>query len=97
MTAFFSGYLVEVNQYPRFGENLDTYVISDYFYHNSESGEYGARGTVIPTKYISGMPDEETVRFVINNKIPIIKRVIDLNKQEESWEFDSNILKELKK
>lgn len=97
MIPFINEYFVEINQYPRFGEDLDLFTINDYFHYNSITKEYGARGTVIPTKYIEGFPDEATIRLVINNKIPIMRRMIDLNKQEESWNFDSNILKELKK
>ncbi len=97
MTPFINEHFVEINQYPRFGENLDLFTIREYFHYNSLTPVYGARGTIIPTKYIDGFPNESTIEFVINNKIPIIRRVIDLNNQKESWIFDTNILEETKK
>lgn len=97
MTPFIDETFIEIDQYPRFGDDLDLFTINDIFHYNSLTPVYGSRGTIIPTKYILEFPDEATIRFVINNKIPIMRRMIDLNKQEESWKFDSNILKELKK
>jgi hypothetical protein len=94
--SFINGYVIEINQYPRYGEN---YTIKDYFYYDSNTKQYGHRDTVIPVEFIlnsSEIPEEAVVKAVINNKIPVMKRVIDLNKQKESWIFDTNILKETK-
>jgi len=98
MSSFIDGYLIEINQFPRFEGDLFT--IKDYFYYNSQTKEYGHRDTVIPVNMIENyfdLPDETTINNIINNNIPVIKRVIDLNKQTESWIFETNILKETKK
>ena len=92
--SFINGYVIEINQYPRYGEH---YTIKDYFYYDSNAKKYGHRDTVIPINFIlnnSEMPKEDVIKSIINNNIPVIKRVIDLNKQTESWIFDTNILKE---
>lgn len=95
--SFIDGYLVEINQFPR---NGDLYTIKDYFYYDSNTQEYGYRDTVIPKEDIinnTEMSDIISLEEIINNKIPVMRRVIDLNKQTESWIFDTNSLKETKK
>lgn len=95
MSSFIDGYLIEINQYPRFEGDLFT--IKDYFYYNSNTQEYGHRDTVIPVEQVanySEIPDEITVRDLINNKVPIMKRVIDLNNQKETWIFQTSKLKD---
>lgn len=94
MKPFIDGYLIEINQYPRFGECLDLYTIKDYFYYRSDTKEYGHRDPLVPASFVINkeeLPDEITMRDIINNKIPVMKRVIDLNKQKESWIFETNI------
>jgi len=88
--SFIDGYLIEINQFPRFG---DLYTIKDYFYYNSDVKKYGHRDTVIPKEDIinnSAMSDTY-LKEIINNKIPVMRRVIDLNKQTESWIFEPTV------
>ncbi len=96
MQSFIDGYLIEINQFPRYDGGF--YTIKDYFYHDSSNNEYGYRDTVIPVEKISNfneIPDSETIRDLINKSVPIMKRVIDLNKQEETWIFQTSNLKGL--
>ena len=96
MTPFFEGWMIEIKQYPREG---DLFSVKDYFYYNSSNKEYGHRDTVIPIREILNKEEitESVARQIINSKIPIMRRVIDLNNQKESWIFDTNILEETKK
>lgn len=98
MTSFINGYVIEINQYPRFGDKMDLFTVKDYFFYDSNTTEYGYRDTLIPVDLVLGQaPDEDTMRSVINSNIPIMRRVIDLNNQKESWVFETNILEETKK
>jgi hypothetical protein len=100
MNSFIQGYLIEIDQYPRHSETQDLFTIRDYFYYDSNVKEYGHRDSLIPVQFLLNkeeLPDEETIRTLINNKIPIMRRLIDLNNQKESWIFDTNILEETKK
>ena len=85
--SFIDGYLVEINQFPRYG---DLYTIRDYFYYNSNVQEYGHRDTVIPKEDIinNDAMSDTYIKDIINNKTPVMRRVIDLNKQTESWIFE---------
>jgi hypothetical protein len=93
--SFIDGYLVEINQFPRSG---DLYTVKDYFYYNSYTQEYGYRDTIIPKEHIINniAMSETLLKEIINNKIPAMRRVIDLNKQTESWIFEPT-LKETEK
>lgn len=98
MTSFINGYVIEINQYPRFGDKMDLFTIKDYFFYDSNTTEYGYRDTLIPVNLVLGQaPEEDVMRSVINSNIPIMRRVIDLNNQKESWIFETNILEETKK
>ena len=96
MTPYFKGWMVEIRQYPRDG---DLFSIKDYFYYDSSTPEYGHRDVIIPVEEILNKEQmqESLVREVINSNIPIMRRVIDLNNQRESWIFEANILEETKK
>jgi len=85
--SFINGFLVEINQFPRFE---DLYTIKDYFFYDSNTKEYGYRDTVIPKEQIinNELMTEEILANLINNKIPVMKRIIDINKQEETWVFN---------
>lgn len=94
--SFIDGYLIEINQYPRYEEDLFT--IKDYFYYNSDSKTYGYRDTVIPKELVHNyfdIPEESIVKTLINNKVPIMKRVIDINNKQETWIFQTSKLKGL--
>lgn len=86
--SFIDGYLIEINQFPRYDEELFT--IKDYFYHNSQTQEYGNRDILIPKEMVVNyfdMPEESVIKSIINKKEPVMKRVIDLNNQTETWVF----------
>jgi hypothetical protein len=85
--SYIDGYLVEINQFPRFGER---FTIKSYFYYNSNTKEYGYRDTVIPKEQIINNDDmtEELVANIINNNIPAMRRVIDPINLTESWIFE---------
>lgn len=96
--SYINDFLFEVNQYPRFGKDLDLFTIKDYFFYDSNCKEYGYRDMVIPLKSITNkeqVPDQDTIRSIINNNIPIMRRVIEQN-QTESWAFDLSVLEETK-
>lgn len=88
--SFIDGYLVEINQFPR---NGDLYTIKDYFYYDSNTQEYGYRDTVIPKKDIinNNAMTDMYLKEIINNKTPVMRRVVDLNKQTESWIFEPTV------
>lgn len=86
--SFIDGYLIEINQFPRYDGGLFT--IKDYFYYNSQTKEYGNRDSVIPKDMVVNyfdMPEESVIKSIINKKEPVMKRVIDLNNQTETWVF----------
>jgi hypothetical protein len=91
--SFIDGYLIEINQFPRVdGELYDwgLFTIKDYFYYNSQTTEYGHRDTLIPKEMVVNyfdIPEETAMKIIINNKEPVMKRVIDLNNQTENWVF----------
>jgi hypothetical protein len=92
--SFIDGYLIEINQFPRYEDNLFT--IRDYFYYNSNTKEYGHRDTLIPKEMVENyfdIPNEDAVRDIINRSVPIMKRVI--NNQKETWFFQTSNLKGL--
>jgi hypothetical protein len=96
MNPFINEWMIEIRQYPREGE---VFPIKDYFFYTSNTKEYGHRDTVIPVSSILNkeeLPEEETIRTLINNRKPILRRMVDLNNQKESWIFDTNILEETK-
>jgi hypothetical protein len=100
MTSYIKEFLIEINQYPRYGNDLELFTIKDYFNYDSNTREYGYRDVVIPVSFLLNkeeLPNEETIRSIINEKTPVMRRMIDLNNKKESWIFDTNVLKETKK
>ena len=90
MMSIISGYVIEIDQNFRNGKHFELYTIKDYFYYDSNVKEYTNRDTIIPVECIHNkedLPDEETIKRYINNKIPVMERLIDINKQEENWIF----------
>ena len=89
MSAFIEEYLFELDQFPRFG-NQDLFTIKDYFFYSSDTKEYGCRDILVPKSLVENsedIPEESVIRELINNKIPVMKRVVDLNSKKESWYF----------
>jgi hypothetical protein len=89
MSAFIEEYLFELDQFPRFG-NQDLFTIKDYFFYSSNTKEYGCRDILVPKSLVQNneeVPEESVIRELINNKIPVMKRVVDLNSKKESWHF----------
>lgn len=100
MSAFIDEYLIEILDYPRWGDNGECRCVKAFFKYNSNTKEYLVKDTIIPVSSILNkeeLPNMVSMESVINNRIPIMKRVIDQNKQKESWIFDPNIIEELKK
>jgi hypothetical protein len=85
------GNFIEIDQNNRGKYPHDTFGIKDYFGLDYTSyTEYGHRDTVIPVELIlnkQDLPTEDVLRNIINNKEPVMKRVIDLNNQTENWVF----------
>lgn len=89
MSAFIQEYLFELDQFPRFG-NQDLFTIKDYFFYNSNTKEYGCRDILVPESLVENkedIPEESVIREFINSRIPVMKRVVDLNSKKESWYF----------
>ena len=90
MNSFIDGFLIELNEYPRVGIDHNIFTIKDYFYCDSNTAIYGHRGAVIPVDLIlnkNDIPCENMIKSIINNKEPVMKRVIDINNQTEHWVF----------
>lgn len=97
MTSFIKGYLFEIKGFPR---NNDLFTIKDYFYYDSNTPEYGYRDTIIPREIVINndeLPDEDTIRELINKGIFSMRRSVDLNRQTETWFFETKCLKEINK
>ena len=95
--SFIGGYVFELKQFPR---NNDLFQIRDYFYYNSNTKDYGYKDTIIPKECIinnNEIPEETVVKELINKNIYVLRRVIDINKQNETWFFETNCLKEINK
>jgi hypothetical protein len=89
MESFIDGCLIEIAQFPRYGDG-DMFTIKDYFYYNSNILSYSVRETVIPVSNILNkgeLPSEDVIRDLINNKEPVMRRLIDLDNQLEQWVF----------
>jgi hypothetical protein len=87
--AFIEEYLFELDQFPRFG-NQDLFTIKDYFFYSSNTKEYDCRDILVPSSLVSNpqdIPEEPIIRELIEKKIPVMKRVVDLNSKKESWYF----------
>jgi hypothetical protein len=97
MDSFIKGYLFEIKGFPR---DNDLFTIKDYFYYDSNIQEYGHRETIIPRENIinnNELPEDETIRELINKGIFSMRRSVDLNKQTEMWFFETKCLKEINK
>jgi hypothetical protein len=92
MTApFLNEFLFEINEIPQFGPKHDLYTIKDYFFYNSNTQEYGYRGLVVPVSCIINketIPDESTIKELINNKVPIMRRTVE--NLREYWSFEND-------
>jgi hypothetical protein len=89
MTSEIQGYVVEIDQNQRRGDNLELYRIKDYFYYDSNIKEYGYRDTVIPVEFILNREEltDEKIKSYIINEVFVMERLIDINKQTETWSF----------
>jgi hypothetical protein len=85
------GNFIEIDQNNRGKYPNDTFGIKDYFFFDYSSyTEYSQRDTIIPVDIILNkeeLPSEDVIISIINNKEPVMKRVIDLNNQTENWVF----------
>jgi len=101
MSSFFTGYVLEINQFPRIvGHNgaHETYTVKDLFFFDSNTKEYGYRDSVIPLQSVINKDeiDLNTIRDLINNKVSFLKRTLDFQNQTQVWSFDTSKLGELK-
>lgn len=101
MSSFFTGYVIELNQFPRIvGNNgsVEHYTAKDVFYYDSNTKEYGYRDSIIPFQSIINKDelDLNTIRDLINNKVSFLKRTLDFQNQTQVWSFDTSKLGELK-
>jgi hypothetical protein len=101
MSSFINGYVIEIRQFPRSIEqgdgNLEWFSMKDYFIYDSNTKEYGHRDTVIPVSDILNkeeIPDINTMRNLINNRVTVIKRFMNFKEQTQSWIFDTSKLGE---
>ena len=99
MTNLSVGYFIEIDQNNRGTYPHNIFGIKDYFFLDYTSyTAYGQKDTIIPVDLIlnkEGIPSEDVIRNIINNKEPVMKKVIDLNNQTENWVFVPT--KEIKK
>jgi len=101
--SFINEYVIEISQFPReltshIG-NSEWFPIKDYFFYDSNTKEYGHRDTVIPVSELLNkeeIPDIETMKYLINNRVPVIKRFMNFKEQTQSWMFDTSKLGETK-
>ena len=101
MSSFFTGYVLEINQFPRivgFVGNMEHYTVKEIFYYDSNTKEYGYRDSVIPLQSIINKDeiDLNTIRDLINNKVAFLKRTLDFQNQTQVWSFDTSKLGDLK-
>ncbi len=101
MSSFFTGYVLEVNQFPRivgFNGSHENYTVKDLFFFDSNTKEYGYRDSVIPLQSVINKDeiDLNTIRDLINNKVAFLKRTLDFQNQTQVWSFDTSKLGELK-
>ena len=101
MTPYINEVLIEINEFPKFDDlgNLSDYgnlhTIKDYFHYNSTTNVYGHRGMVVLKSNIINTEEipEESIREIIENKIPVLKKHIDFNTRTETWVFDKTVLR----
>jgi hypothetical protein len=95
--SFIDGYLIEINEFPVFeGGN---YTAKDYFYHDSNTVKYTNRNLIVPASEVfnhDDLPSEDIMKKLINSNVPIMNRLIDLEKRTETWIFNTKSLEELK-
>jgi hypothetical protein len=101
MSSFFTGYLLEINQFPRivgYNGSHETYTVKDIFFFDSNTKEYGYRDSVIPLQSVINKDeiDLNTIRDLINNKEFFLKRTLNFENQTQVWSFDTSKLGELK-
>jgi len=90
MKPFINEYCIEIDQMCRVGDSWDTFAIKDFFLFNSSVNIYRHKDTIIPVSLILNkeeLPTEECIKDIINNKEPVMRRVIDIYNQTENWVF----------
>lgn len=98
--SFINEYLIEISQYPREAGRdgaTEWFYMKDYFIYDSETQAYGHRDTVIPVSAIINkeeIVEPEIMRKLINNKVHVIKRVMNFEESTQTWYFDTTKLGE---
>jgi hypothetical protein len=90
MTSFVKEYLFEVNEFPKYGKHYELHTIKDYFFYDSNVQEYGQRNLIVPASHVVNtdeLPDLETIKLIIKNRVPVMERIIDFRTKSETWRF----------
>lgn len=93
--SFIKEFLFEVNEFPEFGELHNRFTVKDYFFYDSWTPHYGHRNLIIPVSKLSNpelLPDENTIKDLIQKKIPILKKTINFQSKSEIWSYDDSVL-----
>jgi hypothetical protein len=88
---FLNEYIFEINEFPLCGRERDRYTIKDYFFYTSNIQEYGSRSLLVPVSCFINkheIPDETTLKELINKRVPVIRRIRDFINQTETWSFE---------
>ena len=91
IAPFLNEYISEINEFPFYGRDRDRYTIKDYFFYTSNTTEYGRRDLLVPVSCIINkheIPDEVTVKELINNNVPVMRRIRDYINETETWSFE---------
>lgn len=95
MNAYINEVLIEINEFPKYddlGNSSDygnVHTIKDYFHYDSTTEEYGYRGMVILKSDVINAEDipEKSINTIIENKIPVLKKIVNFNTKTETWVF----------
>jgi len=101
MSSFFTGYVLEINQFPRivgFNGSTENYTVKEVFEFDSNTKEYGYRDSLIPLQSVINKDeiDLNTITDLINNKVAFLRRTLNFQNQTQVWSFDTSKLGELK-
>jgi hypothetical protein len=87
--------LFEVNEFPEFGKQFNRFTAKDYFFYDSNTPVYGYKNLIIPVSKLANpdaLPNYDIIQNLIERKIPILKKTIDLQNEIEIWSYDDSVL-----
>jgi len=88
--SFLDEYVIEIYGFPRYGKSGEYHRIQSMFKYDSNTPVYSMKDTIIPVSIIlnkQDLPDINTMQTIINNEVPVMKRVIDYSNKRENWVF----------